>query len=408
MRLPNTGRERKVKSKIRNTDVNRFKVAMLCQGTEVYGVGTVLKLYARGMPEARFVCMSKGPMLDWLREGGYRVDLCEGLSQFTAGGSVATLIRLPCALTRARRDARRLHELLKPHGISIVHTHWLPQQLIGGFMRHHGYRVVWHIHNNMNPDRLWGLGVTLNHRLARWGADLILPVSDFIADNWRGCGVPVRTVRNAAEPVYAEPNELPAGPIRTLVAGRISHSKGHHLAVDAVIRARNAGRDVYLDVFGGPVEANPYADGLKHMIEKAGAGEAIRLMGFCEDLRSRHQVYHLGLQCRIDPEPCSMWVCEALTDGLPLLASANGGTPELLEEGVTGMLFRAGDAADLAKKLIELSGDPDRINVMRRAAFERSRTRLSVQRFIHETVDSYAVLDADERDRGSVETGGHA
>ncbi|MGH8652442.1 MAG: hypothetical protein ACREYE_09815 [Gammaproteobacteria bacterium] len=165
-------------------------VVMLCQGTEVYGVGTVLKLYARGMPGTRFVCMTEGPMLDWLRGGGYRVDVVEGLVGFHAGGSLGTILRVPFAMRRARRDAGLVHALLKAEGGKpVIHTHWLPQQFIGGFMQGYGYRVVWHIHNNLNPKRLCGMGIKLNHCLARWGADLIIAVSNFISGNWRGGAV---------------------------------------------------------------------------------------------------------------------------------------------------------------------------------------------------------------------------
>ena len=35
-------------------------VAMLCQGTEVYGIGTIIKLYAEAWPDLSFVALSEG------------------------------------------------------------------------------------------------------------------------------------------------------------------------------------------------------------------------------------------------------------------------------------------------------------------------------------------------------------
>lgn len=366
---------------------------MLCQGNEVYGVGTVQKIYAQSIEGLRFICMQTGPMLDWLRERGQQVELVEGLASFIAGGSVMTILRMPGALAQARRDARHLDALLRPMGVKILHTHWLPQQLIAGFMRRAGYRSVWHIHNNMNPQRLGGLGQKLNHRLARWGADLIMPVSGFIAHNWRGCGVPVEAVHNTAVPVYEQVDPLPTPPIRCVIAGRLSHSKGHHLAVQAVLAARQAGLDVLLDIFGGPLDENTYADHLQQVVRQASAHEAVRFMGFCQDLRQRHQQYHLGLQCRIDPEPCSMWVCETHRDGLPLIASDSGGTPELVQDGVTGLLYKAGDASDLTEKLIQLASQPDRINQMRMAAFRHGQEYFTIQRFVDQTFQAYSSID---------------
>jgi glycosyltransferase involved in cell wall biosynthesis len=278
----------------------------------------------------------------------------------------------------------------------------LPQLFIDGFLRKRGYRSVWQINNNMNPRRLMGLGAKLNHGLAKWGADLLLPASDAVGRNWVGCGVPSVTIRNAAIPMFSQSNELPESPVRCLVVGRLEHEKGHHLAIEAVHRARKAGIDVRLDVFGGPLENNPYADELRRKIAEFGCQDAIRLMGFDPNLRERHQQYHLGLQCRISPEPCSLWICETLVDGLPLVASATGGTPELVEDGVTGLLFRSDDVSDFSEKLIQLMRDPARLRKMRMQASERGQRLFTLERFIRETLGTYANLIPAANTRESV------
>lgn len=368
-------------------------VAMLCNGDEVYGIGTILKLYAQGWPNLLFIAPIDGPMVEWLRANGHRVEVVEGLAQGDWGGpSLLTLMKMPGALLRARRMAARIDDLIRSRGIRIVHAHWQAQQMAAGFLRQRGYRSVWQINNTMNPRRLWGIGQKLNHALAKWGADLLLPASDAIAANWLSCSVPKTTIRNSAVPLYSQPNELPERPIRCLVAGRLEHDKGHHLATEAVIRARRTGADVRLDIFGGPVEGNPYADALRQQICAADCEEAIRLMGFQTDLRLRHQQYHLGFQCRISPEPCSLWVCETLVDGLPIVASATGGTPELVDDGVTGLLFRGDDVDDLSEKLLTLVQDPARLREMRGKAFERGQKAFTQARMLRQTEEAYQKL----------------
>jgi hypothetical protein len=63
------------------------QVAMLCNGDEVYGIGTILKLYAQGWPKALFIALLEGPMVDWLRANGNRVEVVDGLAQFNEGGA---------------------------------------------------------------------------------------------------------------------------------------------------------------------------------------------------------------------------------------------------------------------------------------------------------------------------------
>jgi glycosyltransferase involved in cell wall biosynthesis len=374
------------------------EVAMLFQGDEGYGIGMILKLYATGMPNLSFVALGEGMMVDWLRANGNRVDVVPGLVRFHEGGpSLLTVMKMPAVMTKARRDADRIDALLRPRGIRLIHAHWRPQQIMAGFLRQRGYRSIWQINNTMNPRRLFTLGAKLNHRLAKWGADLLLPASDAIAQNWNGCGVRSITIRNAAIPLFSQPNELPAEPIRCVVAGRLEHLKGHHLAVAAVSNARRAGLNVCLDVYGGPLEGNRYADQLRAQITSCGCQDAIRLMGFEPRLREKHQQYHLGLQCRITPEPCSLWVCETLVDGLPLVASDSGGTPELVADGKTGLLYPAGDINVFTQKLIELASDPARMLAMRVAAFDRGQRHFTVDRFAHETLQAYETVLGSDR-----------
>jgi glycosyltransferase involved in cell wall biosynthesis len=366
---------------------------MLCQGDEDYGVGSVLKMYADAMPELSFVALGDGQLVEWLRARGRQVDVVPGLMKFDeAGPSILTLMKYPRLLAQARRDAARIDALLRPRGVRIVHAHWRPQQIIGAFLRQYGYRSIWHVHNNMNRKRLLGLGRKLNHRLARWGADLMIPVSGYIGENWRGSGVPVAVVHNAAPAIFAEPNQLPDGTIRCLVAGRLHHEKGAHVAVEAVIRARQQGLDFQLDLIGGPLEGNAYVNALRQRVDHAHCSEAIRFFGFQPDVRRRHQEYHLGLQCRISPEPCSMWVCETLVDGLPLVAAAAGGTPELVVDGVTGLLVPAGEVGALTHALTEMAADRPRLQSMRVAAFQRGAEMFTTERFAQDTLRAYQFL----------------
>jgi glycosyltransferase involved in cell wall biosynthesis len=332
-------------------------------------------------------------MVDWLKAKGCRVELVPGLATFWEGGpSLWTIAKMPSVLTRARRDARRIDTLLRPLKIRIVHAHWRPQQVIAGFMRRLGYASVWQINNNMNPGRLFGGGQQLNHRLARWGADLLLPASDYIGANWHGCGVPTKTVHNAAVPHFSAPNHLPSAPVRALIAGRLVHEKGHHLAVEAVIRARQSAVNLHLDIYGDPLANNPYADKLRERVVASGCSDVIRFLGFLPNMRDLHQQYHVGLQCRINPEPCSLWVCETLVDGLPLVASSSGGTPELVADGETGLLYQAGDVEDLTEKLLAIVENPARLDAMRDRAFERGQQLFTLDRFARETLAAYASL----------------
>jgi glycosyltransferase involved in cell wall biosynthesis len=373
--------------------VTPSQVAMLVQGKEVYGIGTVQKLYAEAWPDLTFVCLGTGPLYDFLRERKAKVELVEGLVQFHEEKSLSTLAKMPFMFRKARRDARRIDERLAGRGIRIIHTHWRAQHIMAGYLRRRGYRAVWHVHNHTSRSRMFGLGMKLNHGLARWGADLILSVSDYVAANWRASGVPVKTVHAGTPQLISEPKDLSfEGPIRCLVAGRLVDGKGHHVAVDAVTQARKAGSDVTLDLYGGPLENNPYADELRRRIDQSGMTSTIRLMGLCTDLRQQQANYHLALQCGSQAETFGMSVCEAMVDGLAVLAADSGGVPELMEDGVSGYLVKPGDAEELAQRIVQLDHDRKLLATMRLAAFERGQRMFNPKRFCDETLAAYGSL----------------
>ena len=61
-------------------------------------------------------------------------------------------------------------------------------------------------------------------------------------------------------------------------------------------------------------------------------------------------------------ENCSFTVMESISYGTPIIASATGGTPELVDDGVNGYLFEPGDADGLSAKISELWSDHATLN----------------------------------------------
>lgn len=362
---------------------------MICSGTELYGVGSVLKVYAQEMPDIIFICLSRGVMHDWLVENHQNVILMEGTSTFVVKSTLGALLKFPDLLINNWILSKKLKKIVQEYHINILHCHWLPHQVLAGFLRSSKLKVIWHIHNNMSYTRLFGLSRQLNLMLARWGADLIMPVSEFIGNNWKATGKPIAVVHNGVYPKYAYPSQPENSTIRCVIAGRLCEDKGHHLAVNAVINAHKEGHKVSLDIYGGPIENNPYYKRLHQQVLSNNLQDYIQFLGFRDDLRENHQKYDLGLQCRIEPEPCGVWICETLVDGLPLLASKTGGTPELVEDGVSGILFESDNSKELSRKLIEIISDKSRLAKMREAAFQRGNSLFTVTRFITETLNFY-------------------
>ncbi len=74
-------------------------------------------------------------------------------------------------------------------------------------------------------------------------------------------------------------------------------------------------------------------------------------------------------------EPFGISVLEAMWHRLPVVASDEGALPDMIEDGVTGRIVPRGDAARLARALIELLRDPARCRSFGEAAYRRAQER---------------------------------
>jgi glycosyltransferase involved in cell wall biosynthesis len=372
------------------------RVAQLCYGDELYGVGTVQRLYAEGAPDMLFVCQRTGPLYDYLVERKRRVVIAAAeLEGFSIGNSLMGAANVTKKLLTKSRSSRSLSKTLKGEGVEVLHSHWLPHHLTAGKLRTLGFKSIWHLHTSMSSRRLLGLGPVINNLLARTYSDALIAVSNFVAADWRRSGRQCFVIHNASlastgpdvgqERVYKPP-------YRTIFASRLTKEKGAHTAIAAVIAARQQGFDVTLDIFGGPLVQNDYVTSLEQQIKSGRAEEAIKLKGFCSNLAHTLGEYHLGFHCMEHPEPCSVWVCEAGFAGLPLIASETGGTQELITPNVSGFLYNPSKPEDVAHLLIKNLTNLSVLEQMDNPSITDNRQRFAIRRFISESQIAYSRL----------------
>ena len=128
-------------------------------------------------------------------------------------------------------------------------------------------------------------------------------------------------------------------------------------------------------------------------IARLGLGESVR----CFPFEGRVGPYLRALDALVLPsawEALPLAVLEAMSCGLPVVATRVGGVPEAVQDGVTGRLVAPGDAQALAGALTEVLGDADvrrRWGAAGRSAFER---RFRVDPMIDAVAEVYAQLGA--------------
>lgn len=88
-------------------------------------------------------------------------------------------------------------------------------------------------------------------------------------------------------------------------------------------------------------------------------------------------------------EGFGLCLVESMALRKPVVATAVGGVPEIVEHGVTGYLHQHGDSRELADAIVSLMEDPDRANRMGQAGLERVRSHFSRTAFVENISSAY-------------------
>lgn len=156
---------------------------------------------------------------------------------------------------------------------------------------------------------------------------------------------------SAAETGIEALTGLPDAPARFdwLCVGRLEPQKDHATLLRAVSILSSAGQPFHLFIVGrGALEAE-----VRSTIVELGLEGSVTVLGQREDVASLMQACD-GLVLPSRWEGLPNVVMEALAVGLPVVATAVGGTPELIEDQTTGLLVPPGDAPALAAGMATL------------------------------------------------------
>jgi glycosyltransferase involved in cell wall biosynthesis len=155
--------------------------------------------------------------------------------------------------------------------------------------------------------------------------------------------------------------------------GRIKFQrKGQDIFLKALALMKERGRSVAGLVVGAPYHANEgELDRLQNLARDLGIERDIVMTGEVEDTRPAYAAMDVSVLPSALPEPFGGVVLESMGMKLPVVATNIGGTPEQIENGVTGYLVKPGDAQELAAALIRLQDDPALAKTMGEVGYER-------------------------------------
>jgi len=168
--------------------------------------------------------------------------------------------------------------------------------------------------------------------------------------------------------------------------GRLVPAKAPELFVEAVARAAREIPSLKAVIVG----EGPLRDRLEAGLKRFHLERRVILTGARQDIPELLAGMD-ALICSSEREGFSMAVLEAMAAGVPVVATDVGGTRELIESGVSGVLVPAHQAQALGEHLIALLNNPARTAAIREAA----RRRVTEQFSLHKTLAAHERVYCD-------------
>jgi glycosyltransferase involved in cell wall biosynthesis len=173
--------------------------------------------------------------------------------------------------------------------------------------------------------------------------------------------------------------------------GRLSPEKGFDVLLRAFARVREARPDARLVLAGRGLEEGA----LTALAGELGVADAVEFRGWVRSddvpaLIDRASVVAVPSR----EEGFGMTALEAALRARPVVASRTGGLPEVVEDGVTGVLVAPEEDGELAVAIGELIGDRERAARLGLAARERAQRLFSSDRLLDEHAELYRRLAA--------------
>jgi glycosyltransferase involved in cell wall biosynthesis len=210
-------------------------------------------------------------------------------------------------------------------------------------------------------------------------------------------GARIFTIHEAMNPVYFQ-NEWRVRDVdRLLYVGSLEARKGLDVLLAALKLVLKTKPTTVLTVIGGGDQA-PY----RQLCERLQISGNVQFLGF----QSAEQIaqHHLESQMFVLPsgnENSPNTLAEAMVSGLPVIASAVGGIPSMVEHGQSGWLVPPRNPAELANAILQLLNDPEQRACLGRAARQRARDRHLPEHVAAQTAEAYQeILKLEATGRG--------
>ena len=304
---------------------------------------------------------------------------------FSARSIIPLAVELLRGVAYVRATARRRGAVLV-----YVNTIVAASGAIGGRLA--GVPVLWHIREILSIARpvRWAL-----HQTMSFCADRIVCISAAVRDSLlneapqlAGKAVVVYNAISVAPgngkmsiPLREELGVPSDAPLVGMV-GRITHWKGQEILAEAAGLVARTRPDVHFVAVGSYfADESHYLHNLQSLIDSLGLNGRFHIVNYRSNVTDVYRALDIFVLPSRKPEPFGRVTVEAMMQGRPVIATNHGGTVELIQDGVTGMLVPSSDPKALVAAIEQILEDRTLGEKMGQAAAAYARENFSMPRY---------------------------
>jgi glycosyltransferase involved in cell wall biosynthesis len=322
------------------------------------------------------------------------------LGRERSGGAALAAVRTLLDAVPAALSVTRLAMYIRRHDIAVIHTTDRPRDAVACVVLARLTRARCLVHAHVAFDPAW-MGRLLQWAIRR--ADGLIAISEYVASSLHGAGIEssrIHVVPNAIDTFGWVPGVgreegrrefgfTPEDHV-VLTVCRLFPAKGPTELIRALGLVHLERSDVRLLIVGREMEPG-YVDSLKALAAELGLDREVLFAGQRSDvprLMAAADIYAMPSRF----EPFGLVYLEAMAMQLPVVGLNEGGTPEVVENGLDGLLSSAGDVRSIADNLLRLVKEPRTRAEMGRHGRHRAQTMFTTERMARGCESVYGLL----------------
>jgi len=296
----------------------------------------------------------------------------------------------------AIREIRKSIKHLKPE---VIHIHGTRAGVLGRlaaiglgipviYTEHlwtKNYRLPGRLAHQIQLAALWFLDMFTNFNIAVSEA-----VKDFMVENQISRPSKITVIYNGIEPSKKKAAIFSHEKITLGTVGTLNEQKGIQFLISAMPLVLTEFPQTRLVIIGEGV----YRHRLEDLVKRLKLKKFVEFTGFLKDIEKELIQFDIYVQPSLS-ESFGLAIIQAMSLGIPVVATSTGGIPEVVTTGKSGLLVEAGSPKALTQGLLELLRDRPRARKMGKLAASDVRIKFNLADVVSETEKVYEKMAKD-------------